>query len=301
MSKSSAGLRSILFKACHSMKNRLNVFYILAFIPLLLIAYYDIRYLSPLMFGFLFLLLKRHKLSACNEASHSQKVSGIILILSSLIVYCALFSLFPFTLFYGAAANYIAYIFGLFLTLFDLSALRNASTPIFIIIAATSISFISIWLELSLSSYIIPRFVSLIGIILNALGVKATTHYPNTITLHTWRGTIPFQIIWGCIGAYSTLVFSMLMVIVFSEEPGSLKTKILWAVVGVIGVLVLNVIRVVIILVLARHYTVVVAELLFHPFLGYALFFTWLALFLYTFSKRHVILEKILSVRQKLR
>lgn len=301
MSKLLVGVRSKLFVAFHSMENRLNVFYILAFVPLLLIAYYDIRYLSPLMFGFLLLLLKKHKLSACREAVHAQRALGITLILVSFIVYYALIYLFSFISFYEGAANYIMYIFGLFLTFFDLSALKQAFTPMFIVVAATSFSFISEWLELSLSPYVIPRFVSLTVTILNALGVNATTQYPNIITLHTLRGPIPLLIIWACIGVYGTLLFSIIMIIVFSEEPVSLKTKTLGVVVGVIGVLVLNVIRVVIVLVLAYYYTIELAEYLIHPYLGYALFFTWLAFFLYMFSKRQAILKKTRLMWHKLR
>lgn len=301
MSKSLVGVRSKLLATFHSVENRLNVFYILAFAPLLLITYYNIGYLSLITFGFLLLLLKRHKLSACREAVHTQRALGIILLLGSLGIYYALFQLFPFAAFYGGVANYIAYIFGLFLVFFDLSALRHIFTPAFIIVAATSISSISIWLELYLSPYIIPNFVTLVSTILNALGVNVTTQYPNLITLDTWRGPITLSIIWGCIGIYGTLVFSIIMVIVFSEEPVSLKTKTLWTVIGITGILILNVIRVVIVLVLAYYYTFELAEYLIHPYLGYALFFTWLALFLYTFSKRQVILENLRSVRQKLR
>jgi exosortase/archaeosortase family protein len=295
------GVRSKLLATFCSEENRLDVFYILAFAPLLLVTYYNIRYLSLIMFGFLLLLLKRHKLSACREAVHTPRALAIILLLVNLGIYYALFQLFPFAAFYGVAANYIAYIFGLYLVFFELSALRHIFTPTFIIVAATSVSSISTWLELNLSSYIIPNFVTLVSTIMNALGVNVTTQYPNKITLHTWRGPIPLFIIWGCIGAYGALVFSLIMVIVFSEEPVSLKTKTLWAVIGIIGILVLNIIRVVIVLVVAYYYTFDLAEFLIHPYLGYALFFTWLALFLYTFSKRQVILENLLSVRQKLR
>jgi len=226
---------------------------------------------------------------------------GLAVLLSSFILCFTLLHFFPFIPLYGIAASYSAYIFGLFLSFFDLLALREAFTPIFIIVAASSISFISIWLELSLSPYIIPLFVSLLGTILNALGVETRIPFPSIIVLNTVQGDIAFKIIWGCIGAYGILVFSMIMIIVIFEESGDLKTKMLWAVLGIVGVLVLNVLRVVIILMLARYYTFAAAELLFHPVLGYVLFFPWLGLFVYTFPRRHAILKKILLVRQKLR
>jgi len=283
-----------LYTALHTIENRLNVFYILAFVPLPLIAYYDVRYFSPLMFGFLLLLLKKDKLRAYNEALHGQKALGIIIILSNLIVYYALFSFFPFALFYGGAAvTYIAYLLGLFLTFFDFSALRKAFTPIFIVAAATSISYVSTWLRHYLSPYVIPLFTSLIGTILNALQVKTIVQYPNFLTLDTPRGSLPLLIIWGCVGVYGALVFSILLIVMLSEEPASLKTKTLWTAIGIIGILILNVIRVVIILVIAYYYDFNVAELTVHPYLGYALLLTWLMLFLFLFSKRQSISEKL--------
>lgn len=290
-------MSSRLLTVFYSMKNRLNVFYILAFVPLPVIAYYDIFYLSPLMFGFLLLLLKRRNLSICHEANHIQRAVGIVFILVSFIVYYTLVHLYPLIV---ISAIYTAYLFGLFLTFFDLSALKEAFTPIFIVMAAASVSFISKWLELYLSSYVIPLFTSLVVAFSNALGVRTTTQYPDIILLHTWSGTISLQIIWGCVGVYGALVFSTLMIVVLCEEPGSLKTKTLWAVVGVIGILVLNIIRVAIILVADYYYGAEVAAQ-FHSVLGYALFLIWLAFLLYTFSRRQAILQKFLSIKQRLR
>jgi len=290
-----------LVEAFRLRENRLNIFYLLAFAPLLMVTYYNILNLSPLMFGFLLLFLKSQDLSVFHEASRVQRVVGLAVLLSSFVLCFALLHFFPFIPFYGVAASYSVYISGLFLTFFDLPALREAFTPIFVIVAASSVSFISIWLGLHLSPHIIPRFVSIVGTILNTLGVETIIQYPSIIVLNTVQGTNSFSIIWECIGAYSTLVFSLIMIIVIFEEPDGLRTKILWAVLGIVGVLVLNVLRIVIILMIARYYTFAVAELLFHPFLGYVLFFPWLGLLLYTFPKRHVLLKKIRLIRQKLR
>ena len=251
------------------------------------------------MFGFVLLLLKRHDLSAYRVANRIQRVGGIILLLCSFIVYYALIYLFPLVL-YGLAVTYISYILGLFLTFFDFSALRKVFTPVFIIVAATSIGYVSAWLQLYLSPYIIPHFASLTGTILNALQIRTIVQYPNLLTIDTPRGSLPLLIIWGCVGVYGTLVFSILLVVVLSEEPTSLKTKTLWALIGIIGILALNVIRVVIILVIAYYYDFTVAELMIHPYLGYALFLMWLAFFLSTFSKRQTILEKTRLIWHKL-
>lgn len=299
MLKSSEDIRSKLFLIFQSVTNRVNIFYILAFAPLPLIAYYDIYLLSPSMFGFLLLLLEKREMSPYRKAVSVQSVVGIILILSSFIAYYALVRLPPFMGFTGAI-NYAAYILGLFITFFEFSALKKAFVPVFVIVAAKSFSFISKWLGLSLSQYVIPSFVTVTSTILNVLGLKVITQYPDVIILNTWRGPIALTIIWACLGVYGTLVFSIVLVVVLSKEPGSLKTKILWAVIGVTGVLVLNIIRVVIILAAAYYYSAEVAEHLFHPPLGYVLFFTWLALFLYMFSKRQAILEKVRSTWHKL-
>jgi len=298
MLRLSAGVLSNLFTAFHLTKNRLDVFYILAFVPLPVIAYYDISYLSPLMFGFLLLLLKRSKLFVCRGAIHTQRAVGVVVTLSSFITFCLPVYFSSSLVFYGA--SYSAYIFGLFLAFFDLPSLKEAFTPIFIVLAATSISFISNGLEPSLSPHIIPIFTSLVVAISNALGVRATTQYPDLIIINTRTGTLPLQIIWGCVGVYGVLVFSTLMIVVLWEELGSLKTKTLWAVAGLIGVLVLNIIRVVIIVVADYYYSAEVAAQ-FHLVLGYALFLPWLAFFLYTFSRRESILQKIVSIKQRLR
>jgi len=273
------------------MKNRLYVFFILAIVPLPLIAYFNIFYLSPLMFGFLLLLLKRDKLSVCHGAIDIQRAVGFVVMLGSFIAFCVSVYFPPSLVFYGA--NYITYIFGLFLAFFDLSALREAFTPIFIVVAATSISYVSAWLQSYLSPYIIPLFTSLTGTILNALQVRTIVQYPNLLTLDTPRGSLPLQIIWGCVGVYGALIFSILMVLMLSEEPASLKTKTLWAIMGIIGILALNVIRVVTVLTIAYHYDFNVVELTIHPYLGYALFLTWLILFLFMFSKRRSISERL--------
>lgn len=293
MSKLSSGVRSKLITAYRSMKDRLNAPYILALVPPLLVAQYNIHHLPPLMFGFILLLINRHKLATYRRANPIQRDVGAILALSSFVLYCILLYFIHYVPFYGEATAYIAYIFGLFLTFFDRPALRESLTPIFIIMAATSMGYVSEWLELLLSPHIIPLFTSLVGTTSNILGVKATVQYPNRITLHALRGELPLIIIWACVGVYGVLVFSILLVLVLSEEPASLKTKMLWSVAGIIGALVLNVIRVVIILVIAYYYDFNVAELVIHPYLGYALFLTWLMLFLYLFSNRQHFFKKL--------
>ena len=279
------------------LKKRVNLFYVLSFVPLILIAYFEVFGVVIAMYGFILLLIKKSNLSHRHEAGKIQKVLGLTIILGSFFVYYALVPFFQSVAFYGRA-NYVAYIFGLFLMFFDISALREAFTPLFLIIAATSSSFISRWLEPHLTPYI-PHFMSLIAAILRTLGVGVKTYHPNFIELHTSEGPLLTEFVWGCVGVYSILIFSIILVIVLFEEPTRLKTKILWSVIGVLGTLFVNVIRITIIFLADYFYGSEVGGQV-HYTIGYALFITWLAIFFYTFSKRQVILGKIQSVKQKL-
>ena len=280
-----------------SLKKRVNLFYVLSFAPLILIAYYEVFGVVIAMYGFILLLIKKRDLSHRHEAGKIQTVLGLAIILGSFFVYYALDPFFRSVAFYGRA-NYVAYIFGLFLMFFDISALREAFTPLFLIVAATSSSFISRWLEPHLTPYI-PHFVSLIAAILRTLGVGVKTYHPNFIELQTSKGSILTEFVWGCVGVYSILIFSIILVIVLFEEPTRLKTRILWSVIGILGTLFVNIIRITIIYLADYFYGFEVGGQV-HYFIGYALFITWLAIFFYTFSKRHAILGKVQSVKQKL-
>ena len=279
------------------LKKRINLFYVLSFVPLILIAYCEVFGVVIAMYGFILLLIKKRNLSHRHEAGKTQKVLGLTVILGSFFVYYALVPFFQYVAFYGRA-NYAAYILGLFLIFFDISALREAFTPLFLIVAATSSSFISRWLEPHLTPYI-PHFTSLIVAILKALGLRVTTDDPNIIVLHTLKGPLLTEFVWGCVGVSSTLIFSIILIIVLFEEPTRLKTKILWSVIGILGTLFVNVIRVTTIFLADYFYGSEVGGKV-HYIIGYVLFITWLAIFFYTFSKRRVILGKIQSVKQKL-
>jgi len=280
-------------------RNRLNAFYVLAFAPLLLIMYYHVKWPFPVvipLYGFFLLLIKKHNLSLCREAGSVQKAFGLLVVLGSFFVYYALVPFFPSMGFYGSA-NYAVYIFGLFLTFYDISALKEAFTPIFLIVAAVSTSFISSWLKLYLSPYI-PHFVSFIAAILRTLGIEVTTH-SKIIVLHTVEGRLAMTFVWGCVGVSSMLIFSIILVVTLFEESAKLKTKLVWASIGLIGTFILNIVRVIIIFLADYFYGFEVGGRI-HYVIGYALFITWLAIFFYTFSKRQVISRKIQSIKQKL-
>ena len=287
-------------RAASFFRNRLNAFYVLAVIPLLLILYYHIewpfRVIIPI-YSFIFLLLKKHKLSLRHEAGNIQRILGLLVILGSFFVYYAFVPFFASTSFYGGL-NYAVYIFGLFLTFYDISALREAFTPIFLLVAAISSSFISHWLEPYLTPYI-PHFVSLIAVIMRTLGIEVTTS-GQRIVLYTLKGPLRMVFVWGCVGVYSTLVFSIILVIVLFEESVRLKTKLVWAAIGLMGTFIVNIVRVTTIFLADYFYGFEVGGKV-HYFIGYALFITWLAVFFYAFSKRQGISRKFQSIWQKLR
>jgi len=281
--------------------NRLDFFYVSAFLPLLLVAYSYIRWPFSVVFsvyGFMLLLIKKDGLSLRRGACGFQRVLGLLVAVASFFLYYALIPFFESPAFYGGV-NYAVYILGLFLIFFEFSALREAFTPIFLVVASTSASLVSMWLEHHFSWYI-PYFMSLLVAILNVLGVRATIHDPYVIVLQTAEGPLSLGFVWGCVGVSSMLIFSIILVVTLFEESASPRTKLLWAVAGVFGMFVVNVIRVVIIFLADYFYGFDVGAKV-HYFIGYVLFLLWLVIFFYVFSKRQVLSEKIRLIRQKLR
>ena len=281
--------------------NKLNSFYFSAFLPLLLVAYSYIEWPFSMVFsvyGFMLLLIKKNSLSPSRGACSFQRVLGLLVVLASFFLYYALAPFFKSPAFYGGV-NYAVYIFGLFLIFFEFSALREAFTPIFLIVAASSASLVSLWLK-HYFSWCIPYVMSLIVAILNVLGVSATISNPYVIVLHTARGPLHLGFPWGCIGVSSMLIFSIILVVTLFEESASPRTKLLWAVAGVFGMFVVNVIRVVIIFLTDYFYGSDVGAKV-HYFIGYVLFLLWLVIFFYVFSKRQVLSERVRLIWQKLR
>lgn len=293
-------IMSKFFKDLFSLNNRDKIFYILAFAPLILIVYYQpgwpFAVISPI-YGFILLALKKDNLFSCSKANNIQKIIGITIILGSFFVYYPSRSLFPRATFYNVA-SYATFILGLFLTFFEISALKQAFSSLFLIVAATLNSFLFAWLEPLLDPYI-NHFASLMSIILKTLGMNVTTQYPNIVTLHTANGPIPAILTWGCV-AGSSIVFSIILIVFLLEETAQPRTKLLWAAIGILGTFIINIIRVTIIFLSWQFYGFEVGEKV-HWYLGYALFITWLALFFYMFAKREAILRQIRSTPHRLK
>jgi exosortase/archaeosortase family protein len=296
---------SKLYKALFSAENRLDTFYVLAFCPLIWMAYYYVGWLPSLLipvYGFLFLIMKKYELSLSAEAGSKERLLGLFIVVSSFLVYFVVSPLFPGAVFYGGI-NYAVYIIGLFLVFFERHILKEAFSSVFLIVAANSAPLVSRLVEPYFTP-LLPYFTFLIVAIARAIGMDATippSGPSNVVILQTLKGTSPMQFVWECFGFESASVFATLLVIILLEEPGSAKTKIPWAVLGFVGTFLTNVVRLEFLL-LVEYFSGgnVLARAEAHSFSGYILFFSWVILFLYLFSKREAMSGKIRSIRQRL-
>jgi len=285
-------------------KGRLNIFYILAFLPLLLIEIYRITFfedalgiLTPL-YGFLILLLKKDKLSEyISETSVLQGFLGVAVVSGSFLTYYAIAPLYPLVGFYGLP-NYIVYTFGLFLIFFKASALRQGFTAFFLMIASAFVGLSYMWIEVQISPTV-PYYVSLFSFVLNVFGVRNITPYPTAILLFTPRGQLPVTFEAGCIGVFSLLIFSIILVVTMMETPTSRRTRLLWSVFGLIGMFIINIIRLLIVIASMYFYGYNFGQSV-HQAIGYPLFLSWLAIFLLLFAKRQTVLGKIQLVQRRI-
>jgi len=282
--------------------NRANQFYVFAFAPLLLVFYRNPFSVIIPFYGFLILILKHQKLLGFKEANLIQKIIGSILVVGSFFVYYVATLVYPGAAFY-TAANYAVYLLGLFLFFFDFSALKESFSPLFLIVAATSSSFIAKWLKPLLSSYA-NDIAYIIVSILRVLGIDASIYYVRNTPIFAVASLsgemIHGAFVYECLGAYSALVFSIILVVILFEDPGRLKVKLAYAIVGLLGTFALNILRVTIILLVDYFYGAEVGGTV-HYVIGYALFSAWLGIFFYTFSKRRDISKKLQLIWQKLR
>jgi len=283
-------------------ENRTNLFYVFAFAPLLLIFYYNPFSAIIPFYGLLLLFLKYEKLHGAKEANLIQKIFGSIVVVGSFFVYYVVVLVFP-RIFSYTTANYTVYLLGLFLFFFKFSTLKEAFTPLFLIVAATSSSFIAAWLKPFLSPFV-NDFANIVVIVLRTLGVDANISYfsnISSITIPSLPGKVfHAAFVYECMGVTSALVFSILLIVVLFEDPSDFKVKLPYSIVGLLGTFVLNILRVTIIFLAGYFYGAEVGATV-HYVIGYALFSAWLAVFFYMFSKRRVISEKFQSIWRKLR
>ena len=287
------------------LKNRLNLFYVLAFAPLLLIQYFGYithgRVFAALIpfYGFLLLLIKKDKLSLFAEARPMYQIIGLTLMLASFFVYYAVALFYPQPQFYGVA-NYTVYIIGLFLLFLQVSALKESFTTLFLIVAVIASGFVGEWMESYLEPSV-PQFVQIMGFILGVLGIPAEIVNPTTFAIRMPTGKVlPLGVEAGCIGIYSFLTFAILIVVTMMEDSSSLRTKVIWSVAGIIGTFFVNLIRVSLILVIIYFYGYEGWSKIHTP-IGYVLFVAWLVIFFSLFSMRQTILRKLQTFWRRLR
>ena len=298
MKKSLTNLATAFF----STEKRSNSFYLLAFVPILLLSYsyaeFPLGLMIPL-YGFILLLLKKHKLFPRPEPPVVQKLFGLVVVFASFFVYFIVSPFFPEAGFYGFA-NYFVYIIGLFLVFFEIHALKEAFSPLFLIGAFVSSSVISNWAGSLFKPYI-PHFTLFVVNILKATGMAVTQSMsnPNMIVLHTSKGLVSLVFVWACVGFISTYIFSIILVVILSEEPSNIKTKIIWSIIGVLGIFALNILRIVTLFAGYYFYGYEYGQIV-HSYIGYILFILWSLIFLYLFSKRNTISLKIRLLHAKI-
>ncbi|MCK5592885.1 archaeosortase/exosortase family protein [Candidatus Bathyarchaeota archaeon] len=283
------------------LRKRANLFYILAFAPLLYFLYYHLFSAVIPFYGFMLLFLKHQKLLGVKEANSIQKILGSIIVAGSFFVYYGVVLVFPGAPFY-TAANYVVYLLGIFLLFFEFSALKEAFAPLFLIVAATSSSFISAWLKPFLSPFT-NDFGYIVVNVLRAVGIDAHVYSGNVtvVIFSSLSGkTISAGFVYECIGVYSALVFSIILVVILFEDPSTLKVKVAYSVAGIFGTFALNILRVTIIFLADYFYGAEVGAFV-HYVIGYILFTIWLMFFLYAYSKRKTVQARITSFYQRIR
>jgi exosortase/archaeosortase family protein len=284
-----------------STKNISTIFYVLALVPLILISISYATYLFGVMiplYGYILLVIKKHKLFSYQRAGTVQKLFGLIVVFASFFAYFFVSPFIPNAVFYGFA-NYTLYLLGLFLAFFEIHALKEAFSPLFLVLAFVTSSIVSNFAELLFTPFI-PQFTSFNASILRALGIPATysSFSSNIITLNTVKEPVQVSIVWACVGFATMYIFSIILVVVMAEEPSNIKTKVIWAIVGVLGTFFINLLRLTIVLA-GYSYGYEYGNMV-HPYIGYILFLAWSAMFLYIFSKRNVISQKMKIMHAKI-
>jgi exosortase/archaeosortase family protein len=186
---------------------------------------------------------------------------------------------------------YGLYIIGLFLVFFDLPALKESASAVFLVVVGGASFVMGEWLEFYMEP-LVPQFVWIMVGVLGMLGIPVTDYGQRWILLNAPRGAVPVSFEAGCIGIESFLVFAVLVVVTMLEESGSIRTKVLWTVLGVIGTFLVNILRVSMIAVVIYYFGYEQwGEI--HSWIGYAMFLAWLGIFFAVFSKREAIAAKM--------
>jgi len=140
--------------------------------------------------------------------------------------------------------------------------------------------------------------------ILRAVGVDAIIYYLGNTPILDFPSLsgkmVSGAFVYECIGIYSALVFSIILVVILFEDPSDLKVKVAYSIAGVFGTFALNILRVTVIFLTDYFYGAEVGGSV-HYVIGYILFTIWLTFFLYAYSKRKTVKAKFVSFWQRIR
>lgn len=289
MNQSKQGLN----KLYSALGSRLNVFLLLAVVPIAAIFYFvPLSAIVP-FYGFLLLLIKSQKLPEFKEATTPQRIFGLIILAGSFFAYFAVVRIFPDAAYY-TNANYVVYLLGLFLIFFQFKALKEAFAPLLLVLAATLSALISEALKPYLSPYA-NGYGYMIAGLLRLIGIKAYTYNLQDVAVITFPSAsgaaVAGAFVYECIGVSSLLVFSIILIVILAEDPSSPRVKLVYSTVGLIGTFAVNIVRATAIFVTDYFYGMEVGGAV-HYVIGYTLFSIWLVAFLYLYSKRQTLNAK---------
>lgn len=284
-----------------SVENRPKSFYLLALVPSVLLSYFYAEAVFGVVvpiYGFVLLVLKKPKLFSQPVSGTMQRLLGFILIVVSFFAYFFVSPFLSTAVLYGFA-NYFLFIVGLFLFFFSFRALKEAFSPLFLVVAFVTAPLISDLVG-SLFTPFIPQYTAFIANILRILGMEIaySPSSPNVIMLKLSNGHLPLAIAWACVGFSTMYMFSVILIAIMMEDRGSIRTSLAWATIGVLGSVLIGMVR--LILVFAGYYVYGYAEgETVHSFIGYILFAMWTIVFLFLYSKRDIISQKLTKLFTK--
>lgn len=297
MNQSKKGLN----KLYSALGGRLNLFLLLAVVPIAAIFYFvPLSAIVP-FYGFLLLLIKSQKLQEFQDAATTQKAFGLIIVAGSFLAYFAVVRIFPDAAYY-TNANYVIYLLGLFLIFFQFKALKEAFAPLLLVTAATLSALMSETLKPYLSPYA-KGYGYMIAGLLRLIGIKASTYNLQDAAVITFPSAsgaaVAGAFVYECIGVSSMLVFSIILIVILAEDPSSPKAKLVYSIVGLVGTFAVNIVRATGIFVTDYFYGMEAGGTV-HYVIGYILFSIWLVAFLYLYSKRQILNTKFSSAWRKI-
>jgi exosortase/archaeosortase family protein len=288
-----------------ALKSKIGLFYILAFLPLVLIFYYfyvtgfSVLGSLILFYGFLLLFMKKDRLFPSSDPVRLQRSLGLVAMFASFLVFYAMIGFESSVRYEAGTAFYTIYVLGLLLVFFNPSTLKETVSAVFLISVGGSSYYLGEWLEYYLTP-LVPYFVVMFMFVLMILNIPATLRSSTTVVLNTSRGPEPVSFEAGCIGIFSFLIFSVVVAVTMLEVSATRRTKLLWSVGGVAGTFFVNLVRVSLIAVVIYYFGYANWGII-HSYIGYTLFLLWLIFFFVSFTRREAFRNKIMTLGQKLR